>query len=208
MACPTCEVIDQDACQCSLIESDCFTIDGSGSETNPFTVSANFDPDTNNLLSCSAAGILAQLPTAILTPPKCQAYNSTNISLATDDGQVVALDSERYDNGAMHSTVTDNSRITFTTAGIYIITFNCAFAANATGDRSAFIRKNGQDFIAMSQKHAFATQECGMSVTVHEMFEVGEFVEAIAKQDSGGALNLLATRYSPILSVRYRRPLP
>lgn len=208
MTCPTCAVIDQDACQCAVVDTDCFTVAGSGSADNPLAVTASFDPDPNNLLSCSAAGLLAQLPLALRTPPKCQAYNNANISLADGDGTVVALNSERYDNGAMHDTVTDNSRITFTTAGIYIVTFNCAFAANATGDRSAYIRKNGQDFIAMSQKHGFATQECGMSVTVHERFEVGEFVEAIAKQDSGGALNLLATRYSPILSVRYRRGLP
>lgn len=207
MTCPTCEVIDQDECQCSLISSDCFTIDGSGNG-NPLTVEANLDPDPNNLLSCSGAGLLEELPAVVRNPPRCQAYSSVAVVLATEDAQVIALDSERYDTDTMHDNATLNSRVTFTTAGIYLVTFNCAFAANATGDRSAFIRKNGSDFIAMSQRHATSTSEHGCSVSVQESFEAGEFVEAIAKQDSGGNLDLSATRYSPILSARFRRPLP
>lgn len=204
----TCEEIDHDECGCSLVDGDCVQVDGSGSVDNPFAATPIIDPDTDNLMSCAGDGLLAQLPSYILDPPRCQAYNNANQALTSDIPLVVALNSERYDSHSMHDTTTLNSRITFTLAGVYVVTFLCSFTANATGDRQALIRKNGQEFLGGSEKKApSASFEGGMSVTVQEAFEVGEYVEAVVKQD-GGSLNLLATRYSPILSVQFRRRSP
>lgn len=206
LVCPDCG-LERSEFDCAFIESDCIRPDGRGSALNPLKLIPKLDPDPDNLMSHGASGLLARLPLAIRTPPKCQAYASANTSIANDSGTVVDLDSERYDNDTMHSAVTNTSRITFNTAGLYVVTFVASFAANAAGDRSAFIRKNGSEFLAMNQKKAVnsATVETGLGVSVQAMFDAGEFVEAMVQQDSGGALNLLATRYSPILSVRYRR---
>lgn len=203
-------VIDNDECQCAVCSSDCIDVVGSGSALNPLEPSPIFDPDTNNLASCAGDGFLVQLPYYITNPPRCQAYNSSNISLTNDTSTVLALNSERYDStGAMHDTVTNNSRVTIVEDGIYIITFLCSFAANATGDRQATIRKNGNEYLGGSEKKAAsASFETGMQVTVHELLYAGEYVESVAKQDSGGALNVLATRYSPILTVQFKRRPP
>lgn len=200
------EVLD---CECAFIDSDCIGVDGDGTEV-ALTLRVDLDPDPDNRARCGASGLISDLPSTITAPPKCQAYNSGAQSTTSEESLVVALDSERYDSDTMHSTVTNNSRITFKTAGIYVVTFVCAFAGNVTGDRHALIRRNGRRFVAMQQKHALSSAaiECGLSVSYQGAFEVGDFVQAIVKQDSGGALNLLATRYSPNLSVRYRRPLP
>lgn len=205
----TCPDRDQLNCECSVCDSDCLEVVGSGNGVS-LAVNPRLSEEDDNILSCSATGLLVQLPTTLLTPPSSQAYNSIAISLTNDVGTVVSLDSERYDNDTMHSTVTNNSRITFNTAGIYIVVFNCAFAGNTTGDRQALIRANGSDFLGGSEKIALssASYEMGMSVAVQEFFEVGDYVEAVVKQDSGGSLNLLATRYSPILSAHFRRGTP
>lgn len=202
--------IDNDECQCSLCSSDCIDVIGSGSALNPWEPSVIFDPDEDNLATCAGDGFLVQLPSYIIDPPRCQAYHSSNTSLTNDTSTVLALNSERYDStGSMHDAVTNNSRITIVTSGIYIVTFLCAFAANATGDRQALIRKNGNEFLGGDEKKAAsASFETGMQATVQELLYAGEYLESVAKQDSGGALNVLATRYSPILTAQFKRRPP
>lgn len=205
----TCQAVEEMDCWCSHEDSDVITWDGSGNGT-ALEALLTIDPDTDNIWSKSAAGQLVKLPLEVRTPPSCQAYNSANISIPNNDGTVVTLDSERYDTDTMHSTVTNTSRLTFNTSGIYVVTFVCAFAGNVTGDRQALLRKNGSEFIAGHEKKALVATslECGMQVTAVEFFCEDDYVEAVVKQDSTGALNLNATRYSPILSAHYRRGVP
>lgn len=54
----------------------------------------------------------------------CRAYSSTTITLNTSGLAALGFDTERWDNGATHNTVTNNSRFVATTAGVYAITFN------------------------------------------------------------------------------------
>lgn len=200
------ETINNTECQCSVRSSDCLDVQGSGSATNPFRVEPIFADDDDNMLTEESDGLLLALPSYIASPPRCQAYHSSNQSIGNDEISTVALNSERYDSELMHDAVTNNERITFRTAGLYVVTFVCAFAANATGDRIAVISRNGVETMGGSgRKAASASFETGLSVTVQEFFEEGEFVEAHVKQDAGTSLNLIAARYSPILSVVFRR---
>jgi hypothetical protein len=207
--CPSCDEVVPEGCLCEITDTDCFAITGDGSAATPFGVDAVLDADSANLLSCSGDGLLAALPAAIASPPACSAYNSANISAPDNTGTVVTLNSEYYDTDTMHSTTVNTSRITFTTAGIYVVTFVCLWNKNANGDRQAQIRKNGSDTLVTDSKHAgSADLFVGHSCTVQDSFAAGDYVEGIVKQDSGGALNLLAQRESPILSAVYRRQAP
>lgn len=208
LPCPECGEVVLD-CQCSLADGPCIQVDGSGNLV-PASFQPVLDPDAKNIYTKEVDGHLVKLPLLIRIPPACQAYNSANQSIPDDDGTPLALNSERYDNGGLHDTVTNNSRITFIDSGVYIVTFQCSWAGNAVGDREAWIRKNGKDHLGKAAKPtlASASLETGHSLIVQEFFEAGEYVEGIVKQDSGGALNILATRYSPILAVRRRRGDP
>lgn len=207
--CLSCGVeIDNDICQCSLADSTCITFDGSG-RTNPLVAQPRLDPDDDNLLTCESDGLLIQLPSYILSPPRVQAYHNANQSITNDVDQVVALNSERYDTDTMHNTVSGTSRIRFNTAGIYIVTFQCSFASNTVGDRKAFIRKNGQLPIGGNEKLPPAGAfESSLTITIQEYFTTTDYIQPIVKQDSGGALNLLATRYSPVFTATFRRLPP
>lgn len=203
--------IDPEEFACSVCGSDCLDILGSGSVTNPLYAETLLDPDPDNLATCEADGLLVELPVEITNPPRCQAYHNANQSLATDDLSVLALNSERYDWSvtAMHDTVTNNSRITMPVDGVYIVTLTGAFAANAAGDRAFYIRKNGREIIGGAErKPPSAAFESAMTVVVQEAFRSGEYVQALAKQDSGGALNVVVQRWSPVLTVQYRRRHP
>lgn len=207
MICPSCEAVIRD-CECSLMDGDCVTFDGSGNNT-PLVPRFNFDPDPDNIASSSASGDLVLLPLAIRTPPACCVYNDANISLTNETSTVLTFNQERFDNDSMHSTVTNTSRITFTTAGIYAVRLGVSFTGNTAGDRQLYIRANGRDFLGANQRRAtVATIEAGLTVTVEEIFEAGDYVEGLAKQDSTTTLNALTNRYSPVFAAKYRRGLP
>lgn len=204
--CP--ETIDNAVCQCSLRSSDCIDIIGSG-RTNALRADPILDASTDNLMTCTGTGLLVELPVTVRNPPRAQAFHNANQSTTSDAGFVVALNSEYFDTDTMHDTTTLNSRLTVVTAGIYVITASASFAANATGDRSCLIRKNGNEFIGgQEKKPASASFETGLNAVAVEHLLVGEWVEMVVKQDSGVALNLLATRYSPVLTALFRRLPP
>lgn len=210
MICPTCETVIRD-CECSVSDSDCIGMDGSGNDT-PLAPRWKLDPDENSLLSCEVGGLLAILPLPIRTPPVCCVYNNADISISDSTSTVVTFNSERFDDATnpMHSTSALTSRITFTVPGIYTVRFGAAFAGNTAGDRQAYIRANGRDFLGANQRRStVSTIESGINVTIQDIFAVsGDYVEALVKQDSGGSLNLLATRYSPVFAAKYQRGLP
>lgn len=204
--CPNCGSAVIEDCECALCDSDDVTVSGNG---KPFIFAPRFDPDTDNVASCSGAGLLAKAPAYILNPPRCHVFHSANQSTNDDEVTVLSFNSERYDTDTMHSTVTEDERVTFTTAGIYIVVLHVTFAGAAAGDRQISIHRNGIQKIGHLARHVGAiSRNVGMPLCIQDSFEAGDFINARAKQDSGGALNVLATRSSPILAVQFIRPLP
>lgn len=203
-------VIDNDECQCSVVSSDTIEVTGSGKTGKPFLFDTILNPDPNNLLSIAVDGLLGKLPDDLIVPPQAYAYRSTNQSLANDTNTIITLDSERYDTDGMHSTVTNTERLTFQTAGLYLCIFRCAFAGNVTGDRWAYLRRNSRWIMAGQARKALntITFEMDMCVVSVEAFAAGEYIHAEAKQDSGGALNVVADRSSPILTAKWLRSDP
>lgn len=207
----TCQTtIDNSECSCSVVSSDGITVNGRGTVANPFTFDPRLDPDADNLITCEADGLLLKLPLVLRTPPQAYAYNSVNISITDDTNTIVTLDSERYDTNTMHSLVSNTERLTIVTTGIYRFTFKVAWAGNVTGDRWMYIRRNGREIMGGSARKApnSAAFELGMQAVIVEFFEAGEYVHGEVKQDSGGALNLLGNRYSPILTAKWMRGTP
>jgi len=129
-----------------------------------------------------------------------RAYNSANISTPNNTDTVLSFDSERYDTDTIHDNVTNNSRLTATTAGKYLIVANFRFAANATGHRRAFIRLNGATPIALMriETETSGPQYTAMILTTIYDLSATDYVEVVVKQNSGGALNIeAASNYSP-----------
>lgn len=67
----------------------------------------------------------------LANPPTCRVYNSANQSITNNTLTILAFNSERHDTDTMHDTVTNNSRITFNTAGVYVVTANLLWTAGA-----------------------------------------------------------------------------
>lgn len=64
--------------------------------------------------------------------PHCHVYDGTGITMTNATATLVTWDSEVYDNDTMHSTSTNTSRITFTTAGLYQVDCRLTVAGGTT----------------------------------------------------------------------------
>lgn len=121
----------------------------------------------------------------------CRVYNSADISVATG-GAYLTFDSERFDTNTMHSTSSNTGRITFTTAGKYVIGGSIEFASSAVGNRAIAIRLNGSTTIARhSTVNIGAVQQ--LSIASEYDFAANDYIELFAFQDSGVAVNVNAT---------------
>jgi hypothetical protein len=130
-------------------------------------------------------------------PPACRVFHNANQSINDVTVTTVAFNSERFDTDTMHDTVTNNSRITFTTAGLYLVTFNGGFAA--AGDYSsalAQIRLNGVTGIAevFAGTQADANENYFITISTVYKFAVADYVEARVWQNNTAnvARNLVA----------------
>jgi len=128
-------------------------------------------------------------------------YHAATQSATNGTPLTLAFNSERVDsdpNGAIHDTVTNNSRLTVRTGGLYLITGTAAFASNATGYRSLSVLQNGANYIATQTVPAISGNDQCLSIATVYLLSASDYVELQATQTSGGALNVqTASAYSP-----------
>lgn len=126
---------------------------------------------------------------AIANPPRCSISHSTTQSVTNATWTAMSADTEEYDTDAMHSTVTNNSRITIVTAGLYLVTAAVSWAANATGSRGARLWLSGVAAVPGTVAQASATDSNVSTVTVTVSLSAGAYIEVQGLQRSGGALD-------------------
>jgi hypothetical protein len=176
---------------------------GSAPGPKAVTTSLTADPTTNNCVTWIAGGGLGDAGAACGGggsgfTTSTRLWNSSNQSITTSVLTAVTFDTERYDNGSMHSTVTNTSRITMPSTGVYIVGCGLDFAFNATGDREVGIRLNGTTYIALELITASAGTATRPNVLATYSFSSSDYIECIAFQTSGVSLNVSSgSDYSP-----------
>jgi len=130
----------------------------------------------------------------------CRVYH--NAAQATADGTAKVLDfnSERFDNGTLHDTSTNNSRITFATAGVYYYGGNINWgAAGGTGHRQVTIQLNGSTVLNQVSVDGDALEGNPRQI-INGLweFDADDYIELVVYQNSGGAMNINSNgNYSP-----------
>lgn len=97
---------------------------------------------------------------------------------------------DEFDTDAMHDTVTNNTRITINTAGIYVISATVNIASvNTNGTfRLVAIRKNGSSEIATNNPGPIV--DARVTTTTIANAAVNDYFEAVVFQDTGGNVTL------------------
>jgi hypothetical protein len=145
--------------------------------------------------------------TKLATLPHVRVYNSADQSVPTSTTTVLAFNSERWDNPSnnQHDNVTNNSRLTAQTAGLYTITAHVAWTSNSTGGRGLNLTLNGTTRIGVLSLQSNLTSE--ETVTTQYRLAAGDYVHVSAWQNSGSTLNVTASSaYSPEFSMTWMGP--
>jgi len=100
----------------------------------------------------------------------------------------VNFDAEDYDTDSMHDNAVNNTRVTFNTAGKYLIIVTALWQSSNTGFRILRVRLNGANGIMANYVNAIATS----ARTISALFEfaITDYIEITVYQNSGGNLNL------------------
>lgn len=131
----------------------------------------------------------------LLNRPAAQLYSAAVQSIPNTTATALTFDTERFDSDPSgaggHSTSVNTSRYTAVYAGEYRVTVRYTYAANATGFRAVSIGVNGTglpDTLAFGPTPSGALSQ-HVSTTGLVFLNVGDYVEALAQQTSGGGLN-------------------
>lgn len=141
----------------------------------------------------------------LANPPRCRLKTSsqpTNNNAWT----AVAFTLEDWDTDNMHSTSTNTSRITATTAGIYQIHGIGQWAANATGQRFVGLSKNGS--VTPNEGRVGGVAPAGttvpaLGITNDVSLSATNWVELMVFQDTGAALNIAVEGGAPVFVARW-----
>lgn len=118
--------------------------------------------------------------------PYALAYNSVDFTFTNaDQDYTIPLNSELTDNDGIHDTVTNNSRLTCRTAGIYLIVGKINWTGN-TGTRQAGIKKNGTQYLVLDQRGAAASGATVQHPTTIVELAVGDYVELYGRSSVAG----------------------
>lgn len=120
---------------------------------------------------------------------RCRVTRTAAQSINDNTVTAVQFDAERFDNDTMHDTVTNNTRITFTTAGAYLVGFHGLFAAANDYVRCfAVLRLNGVTEIARGPQVSTSTAvQAQVAVETMYEFDAADYLEALVYQDNSAA---------------------
>jgi len=106
------------------------------------------------------------------TPPMVRLTQSTGQVLASGSNQTLTWDTETFDTDSMHSTVTNTSRITFNTAGIYLVGLFLSLTANT--NVNAWILHDSRRIVSSNPNSAGG----GYNMSVLFKFAVNDYIDA------------------------------
>lgn len=173
-------------------------VDGGIVRTGPWFPSTPTNGKPKQLSSLSAPAIqaakLATQPSTD-TSSRYQCYATQAGASQATGTTILGLNAEYVDVGNLHDTVTNNSRITIPAVnylGVWLFFLKAGFAANAAGQRSILLYKNGSPFSTGPSRSGVTAG--GVETLSHADFDVnpnpGDYYEMAVFQNTGGNLTI------------------
>lgn len=148
------------------------------------------------------------LDPTVTSVPGARVLSGSNQQIATNTNTIVTFNTSVYvDDWQMWDGAVPN-RLTIQVPGVYLVGCSIAFAANATGVREVFLRSDGVNVLAYDSRLSVgAARPTRMTVVAEEYFQGGDYIQAIAFQNTGAALDILVQSVSSaVLWARYQSP--
>jgi hypothetical protein len=153
------------------------------------------DPRAGSLASLTGAPPAYAFARPLAYTPYALINRLATQSLTTGVGAALSWDTETADNDAIHDPSVNPTRLTCRTPGTYQINAEITFAANATGNR--YLQLDHRDSGGVGQRaitpihrqKALGVVTDIVHMAVSCKMRYGDYIEILAQQDSGGALN-------------------
>jgi len=145
------------------------------------------------------------------TPDGARVYNSAAETITTNTLTALTFNSERYDNGGLHSTTSNTDRLTALKAGKYSITAHVVWTgpATPTGFRLVSIRLNGTTFIALEQLPAITDAFVGTCQSIATIYHLTaeSYVQLVVSHSQGANLTVMnIAAHSPEFAMQWLGP--
>jgi hypothetical protein len=162
------------------------------------------NPATSTVAPAAWGDVLRDNGEFLINPPVCSVFHSIAELIPTATAYKMAANSENFDSDAMHSTVTNNSRITIQTAGRYQLTATVTPAASAAGTyRSAhFIVNNTTTYLGFTGDIGGGALDDTISIVRNVTLAASDYVEVMVQQDTGGNLNYTMREFAVLFMTR------
>jgi hypothetical protein len=140
----------------------------------------------------------------LIDPPACNVFhNTTTLVVNGGAGTILAANSELFDNDAMHSTVTNNSRITIMTAGRYLFTASAEYDNAGVGIRQLQFFRNGVAVVSsVSRVPPISGYATYVKTYVTLVCAAADYVEVNAFQDRGASINCQLHEFTALYLTR------
>jgi hypothetical protein len=136
----------------------------------------------------------------IKTPTKgARVRRSTTQSIPNAIQTALSFDEELSDDAGMYDGG-QPTRLTAPADGWYSLNAAMYFGANANGHRYMWFRLNGTDTLEAANNQA-GSSEVNLNVSGQVYLSAGDYIEVIAYQNSGTALNSSSYSNSPLFSM-------
>jgi hypothetical protein len=150
------------------------------------SVAATPNPTANAIIKRDSVGM------AYINRYGAFVVNTANVSIANGAWTAVTFDSALSQFGSVWSSGAA-TKFYAPVTGLYIMNFCAAFATNATGLRALAFRINGSTYFRQNIIAPVSGSDTHMpSLTKIYTLAAGAYVECMAYQTSGGALDLVA----------------
>lgn len=196
--CPACSAIVPTGPNCEVENGTCIAWAGAGTAASPFTLTPDLSAASGQILTCHSTGLQALVPNSLTRPPSALAYRGRYQTIPNNTLTSMNYVSEFYDTDTMHSNSSNNTRITFTTAGVYLVQAQLVWEDDEDGDRYLQIRKNGSSVLAKDARlrEARGGFHVGHNLTILADFSGSDYVEVQVQQTSGADSNVLSTYFA------------
>jgi len=121
--------------------------------------------------------------------PCAKVFNSTQQSIANITATIINFNSELFDTDAIHDTVTNNSRLTIKTAGVYIVSASIGWDLGTAGARKIDILLNGVSNIASITQQTDSNGYPSQNIVTLYKFNINDYVTLSVQQWQGSSLN-------------------
>jgi len=130
--------------------------------------------------------------TTKITYDGAQAYRNSTQNITTTTFTPVQFNNENFDTSSYHDNVTNNTRMTVTSAGYYLCHGGVEYSANITGQRYLWFSRNattteryGEQLLPSSAAVPFT-----MAISAVVYMSAAGYIEMYAYQNSGSTLTL------------------